>query len=132
MKEVIWLNIGCEVIIDPLNVRKKILITNPSAVKKEQIHDVWERLIKTLGKHEFEYWLAEEIVIRCEDAVDSGNHFADISDISGATFYLGDEDEEKMMIAISNKSFQKILIDLPIFRMVEETDKKILLEIVPF
>ena len=128
MKRRLWRNIGYEIEIDTSNI-KQIFITNPKEVIKRTIDDVWEKLVMTLGSYEFEYWLAEEIVMTCNDAVIKGEDFADISEISGATLYLGEDDSE-LQVSMSNKFFKKVLISLPIFKIMKTTDEETLLEFV--
>ena len=123
----VWLNIDSKVVLD--KATQRIVITNPEALKNVSAQMVWDRIMKSLGKCEFEDWLSEKIVAATMAALADGSKTADLTEISGATLYINyDFPEENWKRVMSSDGFRENVKKLPIFKVIKETPEELWLE----
>ena len=86
-------------------------------------------LISTLGKYEFEMWLAETLISICKKAVLNCESTASIAEISNATLLTKYYEDEDWDILVYPWEFKFRLINLPIFKTLKNDKYEVILEI---
>lgn len=123
-----WLNTDSRVYVDETSTQR-IVITNPEALKNVSANELQRMLISTLGKYEFEMWLAETLISICKKAVLNCEATASIAEISNATLLTKYYEDEDWDILVYPWEFKFRLINLPIFKTLKNDKYEVILEI---
>ena len=123
-----WLNTDSRVYVDETSTQR-IVITNPEALKNVSADELQRMLINTLGKYEFEMWLAEMLISICKKAVWNCEATASIAEISNATLLTKYYEDEDWDIFVYPWEFKVRLINLPIFKILKRDKYEVILEI---
>lgn len=123
-----WLNTDSRVYVDETSTQR-IVITNPEALKNVSADELQRMLINTLGKYEFEMWLAEMLISICKKAVLNCEATASIAEISNATLLTKYYEDEDWEIFVYPWEFKVRLINLPIFKTLKNDKYEVILEI---
>ena len=131
MKKEYFLDRDCKVSIGEEVSQQRVLILNPEAFEQVSSYELWNRLLGAFGKCEFEAWVAEEIIASAMYALASGNKAADITEMASSRLYTTGVNETEWKTMMSNKTFRKALLMLPIFKVLKADGKELLLEYIP-
>lgn len=107
---------------------QKVLLKDPRMLQTTSVSNIFERLINTFGKCEFETWVAEQVLYAALKAMVQGDKFADLTKIAHANLYMG---YKEWILVMPSRSFKERFLTLPIFKVVKREDDEVVLEFVP-
>ena len=127
MKEV-YLNRDSRILLK--SPTKKIYLVNPNQILVQDT-SIWSRLICTLGKCEFESWLADEVTNAAKNAIMKNEDVIDMSYLSGAVLQTSDSERKTWKTVMSPENFTCKLKELPIFQQLIESEQELIIKFVP-
>ena len=128
----IWLSDDKEITLDQEETFcRKVLLRNPEDMKAESAFGIWLRIKSCFGSYEYEKWISEEIISLAMKATARQQIYADLSTISAATLWIDTDGRGFKKVIGGNDYYKKIFFNLPIFKIVSESEEEVILEYVP-